>query len=86
MSNNPIELYGYGAFTPEEYDTDSLLAAAASIGESHLYKLPSGWCFTVEIPTSLAGAQFKVRSEFGHRSARDAILECIQRVKEAVKK
>jgi len=86
MSNNPIELYGYGAFTPEEYDTDSLLAAAASIGDSSLYKLPTGWSFTVEIPTALAGAQFKVRSEFGHPTARSAILECIQRVKEALKK
>jgi hypothetical protein len=67
-------------------DTDTLLAVAGDIGDSSLMKLQSGWVFTVEIPTVLAGAQFKVRSEFGHRSARDAILECIQRVKEALKK
>jgi hypothetical protein len=67
-------------------DTDSLLAAAGDIGNSSLMKIHSGWVFTVEIPTVLAGAQFKVRSEFGHPTARSAILECLQRVKEALKK
>jgi hypothetical protein len=67
-------------------DTDQLLAAAGDIGDSSLMKLQSGWVLTVEIPTVLAGAQFKVRSEFGHPTARSAILECLQRVKEALKK
>jgi len=67
-------------------DTDTLLAVAGEIGNSTLYKMPSGWSLTVEIHTVLAGAQFKVHSKFGHRTARSAIIECLERVKEALKK
>jgi hypothetical protein len=71
---------------PDDKDTDTLLALAGSIGHSSLYKTDTGWSFTVEIPTVLAGAEFKVRSEFGHPSARSAIIQCLKRVKEALKK
>ena len=70
----------------EEYNTDELLTVAGGIGQCSLHKLASGWNFTVEIPTVLAGAQFKIHSEFKHPTARSAILEGLQRVKEALKK
>jgi hypothetical protein len=66
-------------------DTDTLLATAASVGPCSLHKMDSGWSFNVEIPTVLAGAEFKIRSGFNHPSARSAIVECLARVRVALK-
>jgi hypothetical protein len=86
MNNELINIHGFGNFVAEQYDTDSLLSAAASIGgDCSLHKLGSGWNFMVEIPTSVTGGQFKVHSDFGHATARGAIIQCLSRVKEALK-
>jgi hypothetical protein len=71
---------------PDVAETDTLLALAGKTGETILYRLSSGWRCSIELPTVLAGAQFKVGSEFGHPTARSAIIECLARVKEALKK
>lgn len=71
---------------PDVTDTDTLLALAGQTGETSLHRLSNGWRCSIELPTVLAGAQFKVGSEFGHPNARSAIIECLARVKEALKK
>lgn len=71
---------------PDVADTDALLDLAGKTGETSLHRLSSGWRCSIELPTVLAGAQFRVGSEFGHPTARSAIIECLARVKEALKK
>ncbi len=62
-----------------QIDTDTLLAMAASRGNVSLYLLDSGWNFTVEIP-AIFGDWAIVHSRFGCTTAREAIIEVLDRV------
>lgn len=66
------------AAAPESLE--SLLTGLERHGLPRLLKMGGGWYCNVEMNVTAVGAEFKVASEFDHRTAVAAAAECRDRV------
>jgi hypothetical protein len=65
---------------------EEMLVALCAFGEPSVRRMGGGWCSSIDMHVSGEGATFKVRSEFDHASASEAVMVCLNRVRETLSK
>jgi hypothetical protein len=61
-----------------------VLTLLEGFGEPRLGKYGSGWVCSVEMTVAVAGASYKICSEFKHATPLAAALQCAERVRAAL--
>lgn len=64
---------------------EAYLLELAKYGEPRLSLLSKGWYCALDMHVSSIGCSFKVESEFGHASPSEAVIKCLERMREALK-
>lgn len=67
-------------------DLEDMVLMLCSVGRPNVYCSKSGdFKVSVEMFVSAKGASFDIGSEFGHKTPKSAAMECIERVRIALK-
>ena len=78
------EIGGSGQCDGGVVDLNALLMSCDRYGEIRVSRITGGWYSSIDMNTNTTGAQFKIASEFKHKTPVDAVTECIKRMNEAL--
>lgn len=71
--------------TPSNMTIEEILLELQKYGYPNLICMTDGeWCCDVNMRTGVKGADFKIRSEFNHKTMRTAVELCYDRVIKAL--
>jgi len=63
---------------------DDALADMCRYGQPKLSMMDGGWHCWIKMHVASQGATFEIKSEFGHKSPRAAVDECLARIRATV--
>ena len=81
-----VALAKIGAFKPELHSTDECILELCKYGHPAMFHHDNGWSCKVVVFVMGEGAEFNVKSGFGHPTLKIAVNICYERLIDSIKK